>query len=131
MEFVKSKDIKGITLTVHPMDGRWWEEAKTTSRYYLRRDKSDMFEDVCKLVDRQSDVESKQIIAFDLALLKSHEMGIDWFAHCDIDECIYVPRILENSARRFLGSQKRSVECLRLFNHEAVTENQNCENWFR
>eukprot|EP00971_Amphidinium_carterae_P130286 2580994-Amphidinium_carterae.1 len=27
-------------------------------------------------------------------------MGIDWFASLEVDECIYVPKQQENSARR-------------------------------
>ena len=40
----------------------------------------------------------------------------------DIDECIYVPRMQDCSSRRFFGSKERSVEAVRLWNHEAVPE---------
>jgi len=81
--------------------------------------------------EKYGDVESRQMIAIDQAVMVAHKMGIDWFAHIDIDECVYVPKVLENSARRYLGAQERSVEMVRLFNHEAVPEQFECQDWFR
>jgi len=113
------------------MDAEWWERAKTTSRFYLRRDKNDMYEAVCRAQEKYGDVQSRQMIAVDQAIMEAHKMGIDWFAHIDIDECIYVPKMMENSARRYLGSKERSVEAVRLWNHEAVPEQMECQDWFR
>mmetsp|Transcript_155961 Transcript_155961/g.283665 ORF Transcript_155961/g.283665 Transcript_155961/m.283665 type:complete len:944 (+) Transcript_155961:70-2901(+) len=130
-ELCTSKKVQGVGLSIHRMDAAWWEETRTKSRFFLRREKSDMYDTVCKLQEKSGDVESKQVIAIDRAITQAHEMGIDWFAHIDVDECIYVPRRMENSARRFLGALPRSVECVRLFNHEAVPEKLDCVDWFR
>uniref|UniRef100_A0A7S4PWH1 Glycosyltransferase family 92 protein n=2 Tax=Alexandrium monilatum TaxID=311494 RepID=A0A7S4PWH1_9DINO len=130
-EHCTTKKMDGVGLTVVRMDAEWWEEVKKTSRFYQRREKSDMYETVWKMHEKYRDVESRQMIAMDQALIGAHQMGIDWFAHIDIDECVYVPKLLENSARRYLGAQERSVEVVRLFNHEAVPEHFECQDWFR
>jgi hypothetical protein len=56
---------------------------------------------------------------------------MDWFVSLDIEECVYVPKALENSARHYFGSQERTVEIVRLWNHEAVPERQDLHDWFR
>lgn len=62
-----------------------------------------------------------------------------------MDECIYVPRMQDCSSRRFFGSKDRSLEAVRLWNHEAVCEagssnicscgqslqETECTDWFR
>lgn len=130
-EFSSSQKAEGIGLSVIKMDSEWWETAKSSSRFFLRRERSDMYETVCKMHEKHRDVAARQMIAFDLALQDAHERGFDWFAHVDIDECVYAPKVLDNSARRFLGSRQRSVECVRLWNHEAVPENMECQDWLR
>mmetsp|Transcript_34576 Transcript_34576/g.99247 ORF Transcript_34576/g.99247 Transcript_34576/m.99247 type:complete len:870 (+) Transcript_34576:56-2665(+) len=130
-EHCAAKKMEGVGLSVIRMDAEWWEETRRTSRYYLRRERSDLYETVCKMHEKHGDVESRQMIAVDQAIMEAHKMGIDWFAHLDIDECVYVPKLMENSARRYLGAQERSVEAVRLFNHEAVPEQFECQDWFR
>jgi hypothetical protein len=90
-----------------------------------------MYDEVCKLNDKYRDVSSRQVIVIDQAIMDAHEMGIDWFATLDIDECMYVSPNDDCSARRYLGSKPRSVECVRLWNHEAVPESTECQDWFR
>eukprot|EP00446_Apocalathium_sp_SHHI-4_P057306 CAMPEP_0177295702 /NCGR_PEP_ID=MMETSP0368-20130122/2017_1 /TAXON_ID=447022 ORGANISM="Scrippsiella hangoei-like, Strain SHHI-4" /NCGR_SAMPLE_ID=MMETSP0368 /ASSEMBLY_ACC=CAM_ASM_000363 /LENGTH=878 /DNA_ID=CAMNT_0018753753 /DNA_START=49 /DNA_END=2685 /DNA_ORIENTATION=- len=126
-----TKKVEGIGISVIKMDSQWWETAASSSRFFLRRDKNDAYASVCKMHEKHQNVASRQMIAFDLAILSAHEMGIDWFAHIDIDECIYVPKFLDNSARRYLGSRERGVQCVRLWNHEAVPESMECQDWFR
>merc|ERR1740129_718533 len=104
------------------MDAAWLEMAKSTSRFFLRRERSDMYEDVCKMHEKHRDIAARQTIAVDLALQEAHDRGFDWFAHVDIDECIYAPKVSDNSARRFLGSRQRAVGCVRVWNHEAIPE---------
>lgn len=126
-----SKKTEGVGLTVIRMDDNWWAEVRQTSRWFVHRERSDLYETVCKMHEKHNDVEARQMIAVDYAILEAHKMGIDWFAHLDIDECFYVPRVMENSARRYLGAQERYVEMVRLLNHEAVPEQFECNDWFR
>jgi len=130
-EHCSANKTQGVGLSVIKMDSEWWERTRSTSRFYQRREKSDMYESVCKMQDKYGNVESRQAIAIDQAILEAHKMGIDWFAHIDIDECIYVPKVLEHSARRYLGALERSVEVVRLFNHEAVPEQLESQDWLR
>jgi len=130
-KFCISKEVEGVGLSVIKMDAEWWEKAKAQSRFFQRRDKSDSFELVCKLYEKHNDVESKQMIVFDMALMEAQEMGIDWFANLDIDECVYTPKVQENSSRRFLGQRERSCQAVRLWNHEAVPEDMEGHDWFR
>lgn len=99
--------------------------------FFLRRDKSDMYEAVCGHYEKYNDVESRQLIAIDLAIQEAHRMGMDWFAHLGIDDCIYVPKAMENSSRRFFGAMPRATECVRLWNMEVVPEKLECDDWFR
>lgn len=128
-DYARSKNMAGAGLTVHRMDDDWWAKTRTTSRFFLRKQKNDFYEGVCKR--QEHDREARKLIAADQAVLEAHEMGIDWFAFLDIDECIYVPRIQECSSRRFFGSKERSVEAVRLWNLEAIPENLECHDWFR
>lgn len=130
-EQITAKKAEGWGLTVVLMDDEWWKMTRETSRFYQRREKSDMFETVCAGQDKRGDLESKQILVIDQAITLAHEMGVDWFAPLDIDECIYVPQMQENSARRYFGSKAREVECVRLWNHEAIPEKAECNDWFR
>lgn len=130
-DFGLSKKAEGIGLTLIKMDADWWSAAKSTSRFFVRREKNDAYESVCKACEARDDVESKQLVAFDLALQQAHKMGMDWFAHVDIDECVYAPKLLDNSMRRYLGSRERGIEGVRLWNHEAVPEGTQCQDWFR
>jgi len=128
--FSVTKAIDGIGLSVRKMDSEWWDEAKVTSRFFLRREKNDMYESVCRACEK-GNPDVRQLIAFDLAVQEAHRKGMDWFAHVGIDECVYVPKLLDNSARRFLGSRERSVDCVRLWNHEAIPESTQVQDWFR
>ncbi|CAK9111849.1 Glycosyltransferase-like KOBITO 1 (Protein ABA INSENSITIVE 8) (Protein ELONGATION DEFECTIVE 1) [Durusdinium trenchii] len=128
-DYAHSKKMAGAGLTVHRMDASWWDKAKLQSRFYQRQEKNDFYEGVCK--KQQADRSARKLIVADQAILEAHDMGIDWFAFLDIDECIYVPRMQECSARRFFGSKERSIEAVRLWNHEAVPEDTECRDWFR
>ncbi|CAE8600224.1 unnamed protein product [Polarella glacialis] len=130
-DYSRSKNMAGAGLSVHRMDAEWWDRAKSKSRYYLRREKNDMYEGVCKKQDAHGDLDSRKVIVMDQAILEAHEMGIDWFVHLDIDECVYVPRMQECSSRRFFGSKERNIEAVRLWNHEAIPEETECQDWFR
>lgn len=130
-EFTYSEKANGVGLSVIKMDKAWWAGVEKSSRFYQRREKNDYFEGVCKLHEKHGDIESRQLIAIDQAVVEAHAMGIDWFAHIDIDECIYTPKAMENSSRRFLGSKERTIECVRLWNYEAVPEDMDCQDWFR
>jgi len=127
----RDKKVEGVGMSIHLMDSEWWDQAKAKSRFFLRREKSDMYETVCKMHEKHRDVESRQMIVMDLAILQAYDMDIDWFAHIDIDECIYVPKKFDISARRFFGAMERNIACVRLFNHEAVPEKEECQDWFR
>lgn len=129
-DYSRSKGMAGASMKVYRMDSEWWEQAKSRSRFYLRREKNDLYEGVCKKSDA-GDRSARKLIVADQAILEAHEMGIDWFVHLDIDECIYVPRMQECSSRRFFCSKERSVEAVRLWNHEAVPEDIECNDWFR
>eukprot|EP00439_Symbiodinium_sp_Y106_P042139 s2330_g5.t1 len=87
-DYARSKNMAGAGLTVHRMDDDWWAKTRTTSRFFLRKQKNDFYEGVCKR--QEHDREARKLIAADQAVLEAHEMGIDWFAFLDIDECIYV-----------------------------------------
>ncbi|CAL1130651.1 unnamed protein product [Cladocopium goreaui] len=128
-DYAQSKKMAGAGLSVHRMDASWWEAAKARSRFYQRQEKNDFYEGVCK--KQPADRSARKLIVADLAILEAHEMGIDWFAFLDIDECIFVPRMQDCSSRRFFGSKERSVEAVRLWNHEAVPEDSECGDWFR
>ena len=128
-DYARSKNMAGAGLTVHRMDDDWWAKAKATSRFFLRQQKNDFYEGVCKR--QEHDREARKLIVADQAVLQAHDMGIDWFAFLDIDECVYVPRMQECSSRRFFGSKERSIEAVRLWNLEAVPEDVECQDWFR
>eukprot|EP00747_Dinoflagellata_sp_TGD_P011593 gnl/TRDRNA2_/TRDRNA2_120895_c1_seq1.p1 gnl/TRDRNA2_/TRDRNA2_120895_c1~~gnl/TRDRNA2_/TRDRNA2_120895_c1_seq1.p1 ORF type:complete len:917 (-),score=213.11 gnl/TRDRNA2_/TRDRNA2_120895_c1_seq1:158-2908(-) len=123
--------VEGLGITWFQMDETWWLAYRTTSRFYQRRDKSDYYESVCKLQDEGKDVEVRQMMAMDQAIVVAHQMGVDWFAHIGIDECMYVPQNQDNSARRFICSKPRSVNAIQLWNHEAIPESLESEDWFR
>eukprot|EP00931_Biecheleriopsis_adriatica_P100872 TRINITY_DN76114_c0_g1_i1.p1 TRINITY_DN76114_c0_g1~~TRINITY_DN76114_c0_g1_i1.p1 ORF type:complete len:891 (-),score=194.75 TRINITY_DN76114_c0_g1_i1:176-2815(-) len=128
-DYAQSRNMAGAGLKVYRMDAEWWATTKSKSRFFLRREKNDMYESVCKR--QEKDRSAQKLIVADQAILEAHEMGIDWFVHLDIDECIYVPRMQECSSRRFFGSKERSIEAVRLWNHEAVPEDIECNDWFR
>eukprot|EP00933_Yihiella_yeosuensis_P042252 TRINITY_DN3679_c1_g1_i1.p1 TRINITY_DN3679_c1_g1~~TRINITY_DN3679_c1_g1_i1.p1 ORF type:complete len:891 (+),score=177.93 TRINITY_DN3679_c1_g1_i1:58-2730(+) len=130
-DYCRNKRMAGAGLTVHRMDDEWWAQAKARSRFYIRREKNDMYANVCKKHDKFGDRAARKLIVIDQAVLEAHEMGMDWFCYLDIDECVYVPRMQECSSRRFFGSKERAVEAVRLWNHEVVPENINCKDPFR
>ncbi|CAJ1348075.1 unnamed protein product, partial [Effrenium voratum] len=128
-DYARSKGMAGAGLTVYRMDENWWEEAKLRSRFYLRREKNNFYASTWN--NQEADRGARKLIAADIAILEAQNMGIDWFGFLDIDECIYVPRMQECSSRRFFGSKERSIEAIRLWNHEAVPEDADCRDWFR
>eukprot|EP00401_Gymnodinium_catenatum_P038061 CAMPEP_0117545092 /NCGR_PEP_ID=MMETSP0784-20121206/45916_1 /TAXON_ID=39447 /ORGANISM="" /LENGTH=723 /DNA_ID=CAMNT_0005341927 /DNA_START=19 /DNA_END=2187 /DNA_ORIENTATION=+ len=130
-EMCLGKQVEGVSMSIIRMDSQWWARTMESSRFYQRREKSDMYDSVCTRHDKYNDVESRQMIVIDDAIMQAHGMDIDWFAPLDIDECMYVPQIHDCSARRYLGSKPRSVQCVRLLNHEAVPEQLECQDWFR
>eukprot|EP00434_Breviolum_minutum_P018173 symbB.v1.2.016033.t1/scaffold1188.1/size133045/9 len=87
-DYAQSKKMAGAGLSVHRMDTSWWEKAKARSRFYQRQEKNDFYEGVCK--KQEQDRAARKLLVADLAILEAHEMGIDWFAFLDIDECIYL-----------------------------------------
>eukprot|EP00929_Paragymnodinium_shiwhaense_P064725 TRINITY_DN32462_c0_g1_i1.p1 TRINITY_DN32462_c0_g1~~TRINITY_DN32462_c0_g1_i1.p1 ORF type:complete len:874 (-),score=186.47 TRINITY_DN32462_c0_g1_i1:37-2658(-) len=130
-EMCRSKQVEACSVTIQIMTDQWWDDARATSRYYQRKDVAEMYEAVCNNIDSYGDEESRQVVAIDMALLEAHRLGVDWFAVLDINECMYVPQKQDCSARRYLGSKPRSVDYVRLWNHEAIPEKTDCEDWFR
>jgi len=128
---IAAEDVMDVSLSVFVMNDSWWECAMQKSRFFVRREKSDKYEEVCRGHEKYRDVESRRTIAIDIAILEAHARKVDWFVHLDIDECLYVPQRLGNSVRQYLGSQPRAVQCVRLWNHEAIPENFDCKDWFR
>ncbi|CAK0817918.1 unnamed protein product [Prorocentrum cordatum] len=130
-KFASAEEQKGIGLSVIKMDDEWWDQVRSKSRYYQRREEDQVYEDVCKHADGHGDVESRRLIVADMAIQEAHKMEMDWFVSLDIEECVYVPKALGNSARCYFGSKGHTVELVRLWNHEAVPERQDLHDWFR
>lgn len=126
-----NKGAESVSVSIHVLDGAWWDLAKTRSRYYLRRQRLDIYEDVCSSHEKHNDRASRDAIVADVAVLEAHAMGMDWFGFVNIHECVYVPRNQDASARRYLCSKDRSVESVRLWHFEAVPESLVCKDWMR
>ena len=69
---IAAEDVMDVSLSVFVMNDSWWECAMQKSRFFVRREKSDKYEEVCRGHEKYRDVESRRTIAIDIAILEAH-----------------------------------------------------------
>eukprot|EP00913_Durusdinium_trenchii_P007923 g7432.t1 len=100
------------------------EEARETSRYYLREDHPlELYRETAHLDAHIKDVQARQMICIEHALFTAQKEGYQWLLHVDADEILFFPdQERHDDARKFFAEVPLHFSAVRFANLEAVPE---------
>ena len=90
-----------------------------------------MSEEVCRKIEEVGDVQARQELCVDIAILEACEYGFDWMVHIDIDELLYFPKAEWEDARHFFRQVPDEKLHVRFWNLECAPESWDVEDWFK
>lgn len=111
----------------------WWAETRINSRYYQREDQPlPLYSETVRLDAEVHDVQARQILVVEHALLEVQAARFHWLLHVDTDEVLYCPDEGRHpDARSFFAEVPIHFTSVRFANLEAAPESLEVEDPFQ
>ena len=144
-------------VTIHECDDSWWSRERESGRSFVRARELERLSrqsdsearrsagdpqwknlhwigdaTEVSLFEHTNDVQTRQSLVMSRVLADVWTAGYDWLLQLDVDELLYLPRVVEREdARSFFGSVPCDVDNVAFHNHEVMScESTDVDDWF-